>query len=423
VKKTSWFIFLLFLAVSCLDDPDCFRLNNNYVGIAFRVMGSSSLDTVFLYGVEAAGLRFSAADTTFTTRTDVQVDFFNDQTTFTFLGKDGNHTLALGYSAKTQFVSEDCGPRYILSDLSVLSADFDGDSVRVISKTPTSSQSTHIEIFRCPHPDTLGLMFKQLTLNPAQTNQNSRAIGAALTNIMVDGITELYPGKRATTVRLPVNLTPGENTSTTYTFNFADDYGFTTPTRTLKISHDVNSEQRYRPCGTQTFVTDILPELSDFDSIRLTLDEDGLARDALTDPIITNLEVFRCPITNIIQIAFREEVGLSVRTDTVDIASIKTDYNANLYYENSKVTTVQLPLNLDANSTTFTIDYNGGDDARPDAVITFTYTCNTRDYYKNACGDTQTVITELATTFLTGSVSTRSIQYPPVTNVTITKPD
>lgn len=387
-------------------------------------MGSSALDTVFLYNVEAAGTTFlpDQSDSSEYTRTDLQVDFFADQTTFTFKGKDRDYTMVVGYQKKSQFVSEDCGPRYVLSDLEMISADFDGDSVRVISKTPTSSASTHIEVFRCPHPDTLGLVFKQLTLNPAQTNQSSRPVSARLSSILVDGTTELYSDTRATTVRLPVNLTPGKETSTTYTFNFDDNFGFETPARTLKITHDVIEQQRYRPCGVQTFVTKILPAVSEFDSIRLTLDEDALPRNALTDPMITNLEVFRCPLTNIMQLAFRKKITeVSSRSDTVDVASIKTDYDAITYYENSRVTSVQLPLNLNANSTTFTIDYNGEDDARPDAVITVTYTRDERDFYRNHCGDTQTVITGLKTT-LEDNVLNGSIQYPPVTNVNITNP-
>jgi hypothetical protein len=141
--------------------------------------------------------------------------------------------------------------------------------------------------------------------------------------------------------------------------------------------------------------------------------------------MITNLEVFRCPITNIMQIAFRENItgGVSTRTDTVEIASIKTDYNATVYYEDSRVATVQLPLNLNANSTTFTIDYTGDDAAKPDAIITFTYIRDRRDYYRNACGPDQVVITDLTTNFARAGFNSRSIQYPPVTNVTITNPD
>src|SRR5690606_33300502 len=82
VKKTSWFIFLLFLSVSCLDDPDCFRLNNNFVGIAFRVMGSSTLDTVAMWGVESKGLRFDDYDTMFVSSVELELDYFSEQTEF-----------------------------------------------------------------------------------------------------------------------------------------------------------------------------------------------------------------------------------------------------------------------------------------------------------------------------------------------------
>jgi hypothetical protein len=420
VKKTSWFLFLLVLAVSCLDDPDCFRLNNNIVGIVFRVMGSSSLDSVFLASATRNGVT-SLNSGKRVTQIAEPLDFFQPSTQFLFNDGNSESSLTVGYEAKTQFVSEDCGPRYVLSNMSILEQNFEDDSVRIVNRTPSTSGGVHIEIFRCPHPDTLGLVFKQLTLNPAQTNQSSRVIGTSLVNIVVDGTTDLYTASRATTVHLPVKLTLGEMSST-YAFNFADAYGFSNPQRELTITYTVSAESRYRPCGTQNFVTKILPTTSTFDSVRLTLNEDDLPRNALTDPIITNLEVFRCPETNIAQLVFRQTLNttpVSSRGDTVKLVGITTDYNAETYYAGTSVSSVQLPLNLNANSTVFNIDY----ETLPDTQITMTYTRTTRDYFRNACGDNQVIITALsvaapAPAKVSGTNNT-TIQYPPVTNALI----
>lgn len=389
-------------------------------------MGSSIPDTLKIYGVTTGNIRFSDYDTANVTGVVVPLDFFKDQTDFTFLGLDQDYNLSLGYTKKTQFVSEDCGPRYILADLNILGHNFQDDSIRLVSRTPSRNGGTHVEIFRCPHPDTLGVVFKQLLLNPTQTTQSSRAISAKLTKVSSNG-TDIYTNRTLTTVYLPVNLsTIGEDVEATYTFNFADTYGFETPERTLKISYTTENVQRYRPCGVQTFVTDILPDTdgSTFDSVRLTLNADLEPLNALTDPVTTNLEVFRCPLTNIAQFAFREETGpTSTRADTLELNGITTDYNETVYYENAKASIIQIPLNLDANSTTITIDYKS--EALTDLTFTLTYTRATRDYYRNACGDNQVVITGLTQTPAVTQLraGTTSIQYPPVTNFNIVNAD
>ena len=60
-------------------------------------------------------------------------------------------------NAQVQFVSEDCGERYIFSDLKILEYDF--DSVRIVNPTPTAPASTNIEIYRCPRTNLMGIDF------------------------------------------------------------------------------------------------------------------------------------------------------------------------------------------------------------------------------------------------------------------------
>ncbi len=46
MKKLGWFTFFLIFFASCLDDPDCYQLHNDIVGVTFRVMGTGKGDSV-----------------------------------------------------------------------------------------------------------------------------------------------------------------------------------------------------------------------------------------------------------------------------------------------------------------------------------------------------------------------------------------
>ena len=48
MKKLGWFAFFLLFFASCLDDPDCYQLHNDFVGVTFRVMGTGKGDSVFV---------------------------------------------------------------------------------------------------------------------------------------------------------------------------------------------------------------------------------------------------------------------------------------------------------------------------------------------------------------------------------------
>ena len=90
VKKTSWFLFLIVFAISCLDEPECYLLNNDMAGIYFRVMGSNQLDsanvtTLLINGTPpsiAEGVVWQDLADNFLTGFAVPLDYFNNQTNF-----------------------------------------------------------------------------------------------------------------------------------------------------------------------------------------------------------------------------------------------------------------------------------------------------------------------------------------------------
>lgn len=148
VKKGIWLLILMVFTGGCLDEPDCYQLNNHLLGIAFKKLGNSTADTVAInaFGTFDPNVLFLNRDTTISRLLGVPLNYFEDETTFFFQEPDTLRILRLGYLSQAQFVSEDCGEKFVLSALRVLEHNF--DSVRLVSDFPTSNgTSIQIEIF------------------------------------------------------------------------------------------------------------------------------------------------------------------------------------------------------------------------------------------------------------------------------------
>ena len=148
MKKCFLTLFLGIMTAACLDEPDCYLLNNDRVGISFKKLVDSSADTVDLvhYGTVDPPLLFSD-DTLGYSRLVIPLNYFQDETTYFFEEFDTIRVLRLGYVSQAQFVSEKCGEKFVLSGLKVLEHNF--DSVRLVTDVPTrEGNSIQIEIFR-----------------------------------------------------------------------------------------------------------------------------------------------------------------------------------------------------------------------------------------------------------------------------------
>src|SRR5688572_19528865 len=133
MKKLGWFAFFLVLFASCLDDPDCYQLHNDFVGVTFRVMGTGQGDSLLVKN-------FSTDQFEYGTSFLYQINYFVEEGTFDYEGVDETNSLSFGYTVKNQFISEDCGSAFVLSDLQILKHDF--DSARVINTTPSKGSGT-----------------------------------------------------------------------------------------------------------------------------------------------------------------------------------------------------------------------------------------------------------------------------------------
>ena len=166
MKRITWFILFLVMGVSCLDQPDCYRQNLNFIGISFRKLFDGKADTVQLDQVlidgNNSGLDFKLGYTTI----PVELNYLNKEITLKISGFLKDDELTLSYQSRTQFVSAECGERFIVSGLKIKSytGSFN-DSVRVVSDVPANTAGTNIVIYRCPRPNTIRFSFQQLFMD------------------------------------------------------------------------------------------------------------------------------------------------------------------------------------------------------------------------------------------------------------------
>jgi hypothetical protein len=423
VKKTSWFLFSLIFAFSCLDDPDCFLLNNDVIGISFQVLGSSTPDSLHISSLSINGIQvdsvYADGDVRATadlsmTKMSVLATRSTDTLRLDFLSNGVVKTIRLSYDWKVQFVSEECGARYIFSDLFLEGHNF--DRIDLLSTSPgRDASSVNLVVYRCPKADTMGLSFLQLTL-PATGAASSRSMSASLNSITVNGTTQLYIGKTVSTLKLPVNI---EDTKSNYVFDFADDFGYAENVRSLSVAYDVDSEVRFEACGVQKFVNSLRIETAsgiEFDQVSLATESDGDFRDALTDPETNNINIYRCPPTNIIQVAFANSLGSGT---SKKIIGVTNNYNSDLLYADTTLNRIQLPLNPASESTTFNIQFEGSTETivlnhswtapRP-GLFTEGSSCNLRSVVTNL---SEGVDNPRAT------VESAAVVYPAITNVTL----
>lgn len=270
MKKASWFLFFLILAVSCLDEPDCFRLSNNAIGITFKILGvgtdnvsmlelkSTDSDSVFY--AEKSGSSFVVPLNLLKTSTTYNLKFY---TTGSALQQ---HSLTVGYDRQVQYVSEDCGERHIYSNLKVLEYTF--DSLREVSTTPyaASAASTNVEVYRCPVTNVLGVNFKQV---------NATNTGTIADTVVLEGIS----------LSAAYFIVDNTNTSMTLQFNLS------TGSRTATFSMTRTSKSVSSACPANILLSDLALTATNFDTVGLKAV--NISKDSLQDPPVINLEIIQ----------------------------------------------------------------------------------------------------------------------------------
>jgi hypothetical protein len=146
MRTIIWSIFLLSLAMSCLEEPDCINIRNNVVGVTFKNIDGKAASQVF-DTVMAKGANQGIYSTTTASKILLPLNYVNDTTFYTLQIQDTVYNLVLTYVSRAEFISEPCGERFVLGSLNIAEHSF--DSIRLVSPTPgIDKNANNIEIFR-----------------------------------------------------------------------------------------------------------------------------------------------------------------------------------------------------------------------------------------------------------------------------------
>lgn len=246
IKRTLWFFVFALMAISCLDQPDCFSLNNNIIGVTFKKLSDNRADTIALEGIDSpdAGITYQTTPTT--TFANLHLDPYSNTTTFQIRAGGRVYDLKLDYSSRAQFVSEDCGEKFVVSGLKVSSLTF--DSVRVASSTPKSRPvaGTNVEIFRCPNTSGIKLRF---------------GATVTITNIQTDYATIVAPTGAVTNIVLPLNTSQSQST-----INFTFSGGIE---RSLILNYERETDTRFNACGEQVSISKLVITNTNFSTAKV----------------------------------------------------------------------------------------------------------------------------------------------------------
>lgn len=275
MKKITGYLLLLTLAVSCLDDPDCYQLNNNVLILNYKILGGQNDQVPFI------GIETPASDSVFNALTisgsaRLPLNPTAEQMEFSIVDFYANHNLSFSYSRQIQFVSEECGERYYYSALNVLGHDY--DSVRIVNSTPQpeTSGNANIEIYRCPRTNLAGIQFKQII------NSQVVADTVVLLNVDVGFSTPIFvPNDTIQTINVPLN--PNAAT-TTILFTLKTPTG--SVTKSVTVTYARITKELFERCGVQTLFTDLDVSATDFSDYTVL-------KDSIQDLPVMNLEVIQ----------------------------------------------------------------------------------------------------------------------------------
>ena len=281
MKKIIWFVFVANIAISCLNEPNCYQLDNGEILINFDVLAFAADQDSLL------DIRTSGTDSIFYPNEAVsQVKLpLNPNTkgqTYIFRWKNGSSdTLSLGYSSQVRYVSEDCGQGYRFNNLYLQSAS-SFDSVRILNPTPSQPVSVNIVIYRCANPDLAGVKFK--------THKGTAAVDSAL---VVNKLTTDYGQQVETSGSVSSFFLPLNKASSTTTFEF-ELVGGTTESLSLIYSRQTIASP-VSDCDSVTFFSKIKIAATSFDTTSTKLirtNTTGTATTNTKDPAIINFEIY-----------------------------------------------------------------------------------------------------------------------------------
>jgi hypothetical protein len=416
LKKSSLVLFFGVIAISCLDQPDCFRLSSDKIGVSFKVLGTNKEDAVKLTGIDITDVGDILGPDVSTNKFLMPLNYLADQTEVTISSDKINGTVLLKYLSQAQFVSDECGPRYILSALAV-GQQSGFDSVRVLADQVSNPPIINLEIFRCPITNLVKLDFYQLYVaaNGKKTSQ--------LVTVHSDNIVAAYSGEQfyantnLNTVTLPINIATEDITSS--------DFGMTLNgiLNSLTLTYTLKDTVRYNVCPN-IYASGLEVTSPDLDSVSIAV-VNKKAMNAPQDPATTNVLIFQCPPTNLMRVGFKTSKGESFVAAPVKFNKITNNFSAKVYYEKLTASSVELPVTDLTSSIEYYFDMEVAEGSPPLIdTLRVSYDAINKTIF-NTCG-VQKVYDNLKVTYTdfklaTPAVPKDSIQFPSVTNIEIIK--
>lgn len=271
MKRLSWFVFFSVFTLSCLDQPDCYQLNNNEMVISFRIIGGGN-DTYLSSGITATGTDRIFIKDTAASSVALPLNPYEKQIRYTFpgifgVGLTAVKNLDLTYSSRVQFVSEDCGERFVFSNIAVDTTNADDfDDYRIVNAVPTNPKSLNLELYRCPVTDLLYLDFVgDLPIEKIQIGT-----GPELT------VTE----ETLSSVLLPLDTAAS---SSSYTFKYRDGESDNLTVNYVRTTRAISPK-----CGPQVFIGQLA-----YDTVRTTFTKITVLKDSIYDLPQFNFELTR----------------------------------------------------------------------------------------------------------------------------------
>lgn len=207
------------------------------------------------------------------------LDYSVNEQSFEIVDIERTRIFDANYRVQSQFVSEECGPRFLLSNLEATSSS--NDSVRVLLSRPGGS-AAHVALYRCPRTNIVRVAFRQIV--------NEKVIRDTLdvSATDIDDLIDYQPVQfykvvgKLSFINIPLDIT--QNTSQ-FTFRVgAED-------KTMTFTYDRISKEIFEKCGTQTFITN-LQLVSDIGSVESIVTRKYVS-DSIYDPPKINFAVFQ----------------------------------------------------------------------------------------------------------------------------------
>lgn len=240
-------------------------------------MFDGTLDSVVVLNSRIVGI-----DSSFSTSLSAvsfPLDFNSTQQAFEIEDVERTRSFEVTYKIQSQFVSEECGARFLFSDLSATSQN--GDSLRILSSTPGGNAS-HIALYRCPRTNVVRVAFRQIvkenivrdTITILSTNADDLATYLPIQFYKVTG--------KLSSINLPLDLTSN-------TTQFIFEVG--TEIKTMTFTYDRVTDEVFERCGAQTFITN-LQLVSDIGTVE-SIESTKYKSDSIYDPPKINFAIFQ----------------------------------------------------------------------------------------------------------------------------------